>query len=124
MVLRHFGSDGLRAVLLEHIRLARLFAGWVDSDPDFERVAPVPFSVVCFRARPRGMSTASVELNALNERLLDAVNATGEVFLSHTRLQGMFVLRLAVGHLRTTEEHVRRAWTLVRETLERELSTP
>ena len=106
MVLRHFGADGLRSRLSEHIRLARLFAGWIDAADDFERVAPVPFSVVCFRRR--GDDTE-------NERLLDAVNHTGEVFLSHTRLNGQFVLRLAIGNLHTTEAHVKRAWELIRE---------
>ena len=114
MVLRHFGAEGIRATLAEHIRLAKLFATWVDADPDFERVAPVPFGVVCFRARPRAMHASPAELDAFNERLLDAINATGDVFLSHTRLNGAIVLRLAVGHPRTTEEHVARAWELVR----------
>jgi aromatic-L-amino-acid decarboxylase len=115
MVLRHFGADGLRARLAEHIRLARLFASWVDESPDFERMAPAPFSVVCFRARPSsGESADDDTLDAFNERLLDAVNRTGEVFLSHTRLNGRFVLRLAVGNLHTTEAHVRHAWELLR----------
>jgi len=114
MVLRHFGAEGLRAALAEHIRLAQLFSGWVDADPDFERLAPVPFSVVCFRARPRGAAAGRHELDTFNERLLEAVNATGEVFLSHTRLNGRFVLRLAVGHLRTQESHVARAWDLLK----------
>jgi aromatic-L-amino-acid decarboxylase len=104
MVLRYFGAEGMRARLQEHIRLARLFAGWVDASDRFERVAPAPFSVVCFRARGP---------DALNERLLEAVNDTGEVFLSHTRLHGAFTLRLAVGNLRTTEAHVARAWELL-----------
>jgi len=73
----------------------------------------VPFSVVCFRARPRNFHGAAAELDALNARLLDAVNASGEVFLSHTRLDDRFTLRLAVGHLRTTDEHVARAWALL-----------
>jgi aromatic-L-amino-acid decarboxylase len=116
MVLRHFGADGIRAALAEHIRLAQLFRDWVEVDPDFECVAPVPFSVVCFRARPQLWSAGHTELDldGFNERLLDAVNATGDVFLSHTRLHGRFVLRLAVGHLRTTEAHVARAWALLR----------
>ena len=114
MVLRHLGADGIRAALAEHMRLARLFAAWVDADPRFERLAPVPFSVVCFRARPQGTSLDADAIDALNERLLDAVNATGEVFLSHTRLSGVLALRLAVGHLRTTEAHVARAWELLR----------
>jgi aromatic-L-amino-acid decarboxylase len=74
----------------------------------------VPFSVVCFRARPRGLSGNAAELDAFNAQLLDAVNGTGEVFLSHTRLNGRFTLRLAVGHLRTTEAHVACAWALLR----------
>ena len=114
MVLRHFGADGIRAVLVEHMRLARLFAGWVDVDPDFERLAPIPFSVVCFRARPRQIGGSPAELDAFNQRLLDEVNAVGDVFLSHTRLNGALVLRLAVGHPQTMERHVARAWELLR----------
>jgi len=114
MVLRHFGAEGIRAALAEHIRLAQLFGAWVDADPDFERLAPVPFSVVCFRARPRDFAGTPDELDAFNARLLDGVNATGDVFLSHTRLNQRFTLRLAVGHLRTTEAHVARAWQLLK----------
>ena len=115
MILRYFGAEGIRARLAEHIRLAQVFAGWVDADQDFERLAPAPFSVVCFRARPRGREWTEPELEALNQRLLDAMNATGEVFLSHTKLDGRFVLRLAVGNLRTEERHVRRAWEIAKE---------
>jgi aromatic-L-amino-acid/L-tryptophan decarboxylase len=111
MVLRHFGARGIRERLTEHIRLARLFAAWVDEHPHFERVAPVPFSVVCFRAVPP--TVPPDKRDAFNQRLLDAVNATGEVFLSHTRLDDAFVLRLAVGHLQTTDVHVTRAWDLL-----------
>jgi aromatic-L-amino-acid decarboxylase len=113
MVLRHFGADGIRARLSEHMRLARLFADWIDASTDFERMAPVPFSVVCFRAVAASDEAPAVEL--LNERLLDAVNATGEIFLSHTRLEGRYVLRLAVGNLHTTEAHVARAWALLQQ---------
>jgi aromatic-L-amino-acid decarboxylase len=110
MVLRYFGAEGIRSRIAEHIRLAQLFAEWVDASRDFVRVAPVPFSVVCFRADAD---------DAFNERLLDAVNAGGEVFLSHTRLQDRFTLRLAVGNLRTTEAHVARAWSILQETATR-----
>ena len=105
MVLRHFGKQGLRERLAEHMRLARLFAGWVDASDDFERAAPAPFSVVCFRAREAGE-----DADALNEKILERVNAEGEIFISHTRLNGRYVLRLAIGNLHTTEEHVARAW--------------
>jgi aromatic-L-amino-acid decarboxylase len=119
MILRYFGAEGIRDRLSEHMRLARLFADWVDADPDFERLAPVPFSVVCFRAKPRGKTWSEAELETLNQRLLDALNATGEVFLSHTKLNGRFTLRLAIGNLRTEERHVARAWELARSLVER-----
>ena len=117
MVLRHFGADGMRRRLAEHIRLAALFASWVDDSEMFERLAPVPFSVVCFRARPPQSDDDEAALDDLNGQVLDGVNATGEVFLSPPRLDGRFALRLAVGHIRTTERHVARAWTLLGEEL-------
>jgi aromatic-L-amino-acid decarboxylase len=113
MVMRHFGANGLRARLSEHMRLARLFAAWVDGSVEFERLAPVPFSVVCFRAR------ADHDVDAFNERLLEAVNSTGEMFISHTRLHDEYALRLAIGNLRTTEVHVRDAWKLIQEQAKR-----
>ncbi len=116
-ILRYFGAEGVRARLREHCRLAQLFASWVDEDPDFERVAPVPFSVVCFRAINAGQQQASPDLDAFNHAIIDRVNKTGEVFLSHTSLNGQIVIRLAVGNLRTEERHLRRAWALLREAL-------
>ena len=95
------------------MRLAQELASWVDAHPDFERMAPVPFSVVCFRWKPRGVALSDPELDAANERLIDLVNGSGEVFLSHTRLAGRLALRLAIGHLRTDEPRVRRAWDLL-----------
>jgi aromatic-L-amino-acid/L-tryptophan decarboxylase len=113
MVMRVFGAEGLRARLREHIRLAHEFARWVEADPGFELMAPVQLSLVCFRAAPRGVDASA--LDALNEELLERVNATGEAYLSHTRLRGRYVLRLAVGHIRTAESHLARTWTLVRD---------
>ena len=113
MVLRYFGQTGIQARIREHLRLAALLRDAVDADPRWERLAPVPFSTVCFRFRPTGVPEP--EVDALNERLLAEVNATGEVFLSHTRLRGRYALRMAIGNLRTTEAHVRRAWELLRE---------
>ncbi len=106
MVMRHFGADGIRARLAEHMRLARLFASWVDASPRFERVAPVPFSVVCFRLR------GSDEQNA---RVLERVNASGDVFISQTKLDDRYVLRVAIGNLSTTERHLERAWQLLND---------
>jgi aromatic-L-amino-acid decarboxylase len=113
MVLRAFGARGIRERLSAHMQLAADLASRIDSHPDFERMAPVPFSVVCFRWRPAGRSLTDAELNAANQRLMDAVNATGEVFLSHTRLHDRVSLRIAIGHLDTSERHVRRAWELL-----------
>ena len=90
--------------------------GWVDESGLFERLAPVPFSVVCFRAHPEG-DGSDEDLDLLNERLLDAVNATGDIFLSHTKINGAYALRLAIGHIRTEERHVRRAWDVLNEQL-------
>jgi aromatic-L-amino-acid decarboxylase len=121
MILRYFGHEGLAARIREHCRLARLFASWVTESPDWELLAPVPFSVVCFRACPRVETetdeASAARLDALNERLMNAVNATGEAFLSHTKLNGVFTLRLAVGNIRTTEAHVRNVWQLLNEKL-------
>lgn len=114
-VMRAFGLAGLRARLAEHMRLARLFGAWVDADPDFARVGPVPLSVVCFRAAHRSDQRDESWHDRLNERLMDAVNATGEIFLTHTRLGGRLVLRVAIGNLRTTEATLARAWQLLRE---------
>lgn len=112
-VLRHFGAEGLRDRLAGHIALARMLADWIEATPGWERVAPVPFSVVCFRATPADVPDDG--LDAFNERLVEAVNATGEVFLSHTRLKGQTVIRLAIGHEGTTAAHVTRAWALLQE---------
>lgn len=115
MVLRTFGVSGIRERLRYHIALAQKFRSWVEEDPDFEVAAPSPLSVVCFRYRPQKSNLSDAELDERNERLLEAVNKTGEVFLSHTKLRERFTLRLAIGNLRTTEQHVRRAWELLRE---------
>ncbi|MFQ5789470.1 MAG: pyridoxal phosphate-dependent decarboxylase family protein [Acidobacteriota bacterium] len=115
MVIRYFGVSGLSQRIREHMRLAQKLASWIDADPDFERLAPTPFSTVCFRACPRALRhERAQQLDRLNEELLDAVNATGEAFLSHTRLHGRFALRMAISNLRTTGEHVSRAWELLR----------
>jgi aromatic-L-amino-acid decarboxylase len=111
--LRWFGLEGLRRRIERHIALAQTFAAWIDAEPGWERLAPVPFSTVCFRYRPahRADEKATDDLNAA---LMDAVNRTGEVFLSHTRLAGRFAVRVAIGNLRTEPRHVERAWELLR----------
>ncbi len=122
MVLRYFGHEGLAARIREHCRLAREFAGWVEQAPGWELLAPVPLSVVCFRACPALAAGETEEaraarLDALNERIMNAVNSTGEAFLSHTKLGNAFTLRLSVGNIRTTETHTRHAWDLLNQQL-------
>jgi aromatic-L-amino-acid decarboxylase len=137
MVMRHFGRQGLADRLAEHIRLAQLLAERIDDHLDFERLAPAPFSTLCFRARPQALArrltnaTAAEKkaieatLDELNEAIVEAVNESGEVFLSPTRLRGRFTIRLAIGNIRTDEAVVNRAWELILEAtgrLQQELS--
>jgi aromatic-L-amino-acid/L-tryptophan decarboxylase len=112
-VLRVFGGAGLAERVRYHCELAREFAGWVDAAPDWERVAPVPFSLVCFRYAPRGLSPDAAD--ARNVQILEHVNASGRVYLSHTKLSGRYVLRLAIGNIRTERRHVAEAWGLLQE---------
>ena len=113
-VIRSYGVDGLVSHIRQHCRLARELAAWVDADPDFERLAPVPFSTVCFRYRPQAV-TDEADLERLNSALIDSVNAMGEVFLSHTKLNGHYTIRMAIGNVATQQRHVARAWQLLRE---------
>jgi len=106
MVIRYFGVDGLQAVIREHIRLGKHFASLVQADSRFEVVAPVPFSSVCFRLKSD---------DAENQSLVDRVNATGKLFISHTRLNDKLTIHFTVGNLRTTEEHVDAAWKLIQK---------
>ncbi|HUA08990.1 MAG TPA: pyridoxal-dependent decarboxylase [Candidatus Acidoferrales bacterium] len=115
--LRHLGAAQIRDRLRSHIALAQHFAQWVDEDPQWETTAPHPLSLVCFRYHPRGIDDEA-ELERLNAALLDAVNATGEMFISHTKLDGRYVLRLAIGNLRTAREDVEAAWGILRREAE------
>lgn len=113
-VIRSFGIEGMIGILREHCRLAREFASWVDADPDFERLAPVPFSVVCFRYHPKGIADEG-KLEHMNAQIIDRINTTGEAFLSHTKLNGRYTIRLAIGNIATAEKHVARVWELVKQ---------
>jgi aromatic-L-amino-acid decarboxylase len=103
-VLRCYGADALRSLHREHTRLARLFAELVEADPGWELVAPQRFSLVVFRRKGS---------DASNEEILERANRSGEIFLSHTKLQGRYAMRLAIGNARTTEADVRRAWEVL-----------
>lgn len=123
MIIRYFGHEGLAARIREHCRLAQVFADWIKESPDWELLAPVPFSLVCFRACPRvegeTEDARAARLDAFNEAMMNNLNAGGEIFFSHTRLNDVYTLRLAIGNIRTTEAHVRRAWELLNEEMRR-----
>src|SRR5215813_7258858 len=103
-VLRYFGLERIQSMLRSHIQWAKEFAALVDAHPDFARFAPVPFSVVCFRYKGSDDD---------NKKILEEINATGRMFLSHTILNGRVVIRMAIGNLATTWEDVREAWTAI-----------
>jgi aromatic-L-amino-acid decarboxylase len=119
--LRWFGAEGMTRRIREHVRLARGFADRIDAAPDWERLAPAPLSVVCFRHVPAPLRAAAGTpdgdraIDAHNEALLGRVNAGGALYLSHTRLRGRFAIRLALGNPRAEERHLDRAWGILRE---------
>jgi len=121
MIIRYFGHEGLVARIREHIRLAKLFASWVQESPNWDLMAPVPFALVCFRACPssdgESLEARDKRLDTLNEAIMHGVNATGRALLSHTKLNDKLVLRLSIGNIRTTEEHVRQLWELLNDQL-------
>ncbi len=112
MVIRAYGRDGLARLIAGHIDEARWLARQIDAEPGWERLAPVPFSTVCFRHVPAG----GTDLEAHNTAILEAVNAGGSAFLSHTKLNGVYAIRVAIGNQATTHEHVARVWDLLRST--------
>jgi aromatic-L-amino-acid decarboxylase len=116
MVIRYFGQEGITARIREHIRIAQLLKEEIDASPNFELMAPTPFSLVCFRAHPKGIDDEA-QLEALNERIMNAINAEGRFFISHTKLHGAFTLRVAIGNLRTTEQDIRDLWKEVQACL-------
>jgi aromatic-L-amino-acid decarboxylase len=104
-VIRHYGVEGLRHYVRQHVALAQEFAGWVEADKDFELAAPVPLNLVCFRHR---------QGDDANQRIMEHLNQSGALYLTHTRLDGKVTLRLSIGQTHTERRHVERAWTLIR----------
>ena len=105
-VVRHYGVEGLREYIRNHVHLAQELAQWIDEDDDFEIAAPHPLSLVCFR---------HVGGDEVNQRLMDKLNASGEIYLTHTKLDGKLTLRMAICGAQTERRHVERAWELIRE---------
>ncbi|MDF1611993.1 pyridoxal phosphate-dependent decarboxylase family protein [Stygiobacter electus] len=111
-VIRYFGVEGLRERIREHIKIAHQFAEWIDKSESFERLAPTPFSTVCFRYKPKHIKDENI-LNQINEELINEINNTGKLFLSHTKLNGKFTIRLVVSGIRQEERHVKEAFKLI-----------
>jgi aromatic-L-amino-acid decarboxylase len=107
LVIRHYGVEGLRHHVRRHVELARRFTARVDEDPDFELVVPPPLNLVCFRHRGG---------DQVNQAIMDRLNASGDLFLTHTRLDDRLVLRMSIGQASTEEHHVEAAWRWIRET--------
>jgi aromatic-L-amino-acid decarboxylase len=109
-VIRCFGITGLQQKIWAHIELAREFESWVRNDSRFEIIAPVTLNLICFRYRPSRRNFTEEQLEEINKRLMDELNRSGRMFLTHTKLKGKFALRLCIGQTNTTREHVKKAW--------------
>ena len=114
-VIRHYGVDGLREKIRGHIRLAGELAERIKASGDFELLAPVPLNTVCFRFCPNGVSDPD-RLNTLNSELLEKLNGSGKLYLTHTKLDGIFTLRLVIGQTHVEERHVSAAWQQIQDT--------
>jgi len=112
-VLRYYGVEGIQNMVREHIRMAEMFKEWVGEHPNFEIMAPVHLSLVCFRLNDGRDEDA---LNTLNRELIERINKTGKILLTQTTLKGKFVLRMAIGARTTADDHVRQAWQIIRDT--------
>src|SRR6267378_1473590 len=112
MVFRTFGRSGIAARIREHLRLAKLFAGWISTSSNFELSAPVSMGVVCFRATNRNVT----DLDTFNSEIVDSVNRSGRAYLNQTKLRGRTAIRLGLGNVLTTEKHLRDGWELIQET--------
>jgi aromatic-L-amino-acid/L-tryptophan decarboxylase len=121
-IMRYFGVSGIQSRIRQVIEWAGEMAGWIDDFPEFQRIAPVPFSTICFRAEPEGVNFSgdrAIAVDEFNEDLIRAVNATGEIYLSHTRLNGRLVIRMALGNIRTERMHIERVWEILKSELDR-----
>ncbi len=113
--MRYFGQKGLQNRIREHIKLAQLFTLWVEMSENFEIMSETTFALVCFRACPKNIDN----LDAFNEKIMNEINASGEAYLSHTKLNGKFTLRLSVGSIRVEERHLKKVWDLLNKTCDK-----
>jgi aromatic-L-amino-acid decarboxylase len=115
VIWRSFGREGMVAFMREHLRLARLFGEWVKGSSDFELSAPISMGVICFRF-VAGVADAGPEIDALNSKIVEEVNASGKAYLTQTKLHGRTIIRIGLGNVLTTERHLAEAWALIRKT--------
>ncbi len=113
-VIRSYGVKGIRKKVRQHIALAQQAVKWIIAHPDFELLAPAPLNAICFRFHPAAISNEDL-LNELNEKLLHRLNASGEVFLTHTKLNGRYTIRLIIGQTNVTLKHVEKVWNLIQK---------
>ncbi|MBD3866936.1 MAG: amino acid decarboxylase [Acidobacteria bacterium] len=111
MMIRYFGSDGMAARVRHHVEMAREMRSWIEAEPDWEMLAPTPFATLCFRYAPKDVD----DLDSLNEAIMAKVNKSGDIFLSHTKLNDRYTIRVSIGNPRQTMDHVRRCWELLKE---------
>ena len=117
-VIRSYGVEGLQSHIRRHVTLVGEFAKWIDDHPDFEKMAPVSLALVCFRCRPHDKDLNEDELNKFNTQLLDLINRSGEIYMTHTILEGRYTLRFSSGQLFTKDTHVHQAWKIIKECAE------
>ncbi len=117
-ILRYFGRQGLINRLRDHLRISLMFRDFIEESEDFELMAPVPFSVICFRFNPGRKISDEDELEKINSDLMEKINSTGKLFLSHTKLRGKYIIRYAVGNINTNEDHIKKAWELISSSAE------
>lgn len=113
-VIRNYGVNGIQDKIREHIEIAEKFEQWISESKDFEILTPRTLNLVCFRYKPKGLIDQQ-ELNAINESLLDQLNSSGKIYLSHTKLNGKYTLRMVIGQTYVTQEHVEKAWKLIQK---------
>ncbi len=114
VVWRAFGRDGLAARIRDHLRLAKLLAGWIQEDKRFELSAPVMMGVVCFRCKVGGGHDEKIDI--INSQIVERINASGRAYLTQTKLRGRTVMRIGLGNVLTTEAHLRNVWEMIQET--------
>lgn len=114
-VIRSFGVKGLQEKVKLHLNLSQQFKSWVEDSKQFELMAPVALNTICFRYKQNGKTQE--ELNEINEQLLEKINATGKVYLTHTKLNGWYTLRMVIGQTNVTQRHIHRAWELINQSL-------